>query len=504
MVHFKQFISDLITEVSYRTNSGIVDFENPDHISILSEVLDEIGLSDIKHELFQNLFEADKFSNPILNKEIEYTDANGNRKSGLVGNLLRTSKDSPGRQAAERQLPPEGSDERNAINKELGSEKGGKTDTTAEKPSGGEEQPQEEPEKSVQGTAQFSHAPDVAKSTKTTKEDESEIQRNLSRGQKSARRLVLGKLDVEQLKANDSSLSTEELNHVKRFRDLTSEFLNNNTSDERKREIANQLKEDFDAIVLCGGATVKRNIPIPGADLKGVHQAMEFLKLNNQYVDGLVEFKDILSAKDKNVIVIGGGDTGSDCIGTSNRHGAISVTNFEILSKPSEGRPANQPWPYWPMKLKTTSSHQEGVERFFSISTKEFIGDDKGNLKALKTVEVEWIFKEGERPQLKEVPNSEKLWDCDLVLLALGFTGAEKTLADQFGLEMDFRTNIKATTKDYVTNVPSIFVAGDMRRGQSLIVWAISEGRQAAHHVDTYLMGSSVLPLKDNSDLPRV
>jgi len=245
MVHFKQFISDLITEVSYRTNSGIVDFENPDHISILSEVLDEIGLSDIKHELFQNLFEADKFSNPILNKEIEYTDANGNRKSGLVGNLLRTSKDSPGRQAAERQLPPEGSDERNAINKELGSEKGGKTDTTAEKPSGGEEQPQEEPEKSVQGTAQFSHAPDVAKSTKTTKEDESEIQRNLSRGQKSARRLVLGKLDVEQLKANDSSLSTEELNHVKRFRDLTSEFLNNNTSDERKREIANQLKEDY-------------------------------------------------------------------------------------------------------------------------------------------------------------------------------------------------------------------------------------------------------------------
>ena len=267
---------------------------------------------------------------------------------------------------------------------------------------------------------------------------------------------------------------------------------------------ANQLKSDFDAVVLCGGATVKRNIPIPGADLKGVHQAMEFLKLNNQYVDGLVDFKDIVSAKGKNVIVIGGGDTGSDCIGTSNRHGATSVTNFEILSKPSEGRPANQPWPYWPMKLKTTSSHQEGVERFFSISTKEFIGDDKGNLKALKTVEVEWIFKEGERPQLNEVPNSEKLWDCDLVLLALGFTGAEKTLADQFGLEMDFGTNIKATTKDYVTNVPGIFVAGDMRRGQSLIVWAISEGRQAAHHVDAYLMGSSVLPLKDDSDLPRV
>jgi glutamate synthase (NADPH/NADH) small chain len=255
--------------------------------------------------------------------------------------------------------------------------------------------------------------------------------------------------------------------------------------------------------VLCGGATVKRNIPIPGSDLKGVTQAMDFLKLNNQYVDGLVDFDNVISAKDKNVIVIGGGDTGSDCIGTSNRHGATSVTNFEILSKPTEGRPAHQPWPYWPMKLKTTSSHQEGVERFFSISTKEFIGDKNKNLKGLKTVEVEWIFKEGERPQLKEVPNTEKEWKCELALLALGFTGAEKTLADQFGLKMDFRTNIEASIKDYTTNVPGIFAAGDMRRGQSLIVWAISEGRQAAHHVDTYLMGESNLPLKDDSDLPR-
>ena len=267
---------------------------------------------------------------------------------------------------------------------------------------------------------------------------------------------------------------------------------------------ANKLKDDFDAVVLCGGATVRRSIPIPGSDLKGVTQAMDFLKLNNQYVDGLVDFKDVISAKGKDIIVIGGGDTGSDCIGTSNRHGATSVTNFEILSKPSEGRPANQPWPYWPMKLKTTSSHQEGVERFFSISTKEFIGDKKGNLKGLKTVEVEWIFTPGERPQLKEVPNTEKEWKCDIALLALGFTGAEKTLADQFGLKMDFRTNIEATTKDYKTNIPGVFAAGDMRRGQSLIVWAISEGRQAAHHIDTYLMGESCLPLKDDSDLPRV
>jgi glutamate synthase (NADPH/NADH) small chain len=266
---------------------------------------------------------------------------------------------------------------------------------------------------------------------------------------------------------------------------------------------ANVLKKDFDAIVLCGGATVRRSIPIPGADLKGVTQAMDFLKLNNQYVDGLVDFGAVISAENKNVIVIGGGDTGSDCIGTSNRHGAKSVSNFEILSKPSEGRPAHQPWPYWPMKLKTTSSHEEGAERVFSVSTKAFIGDSKGNLKGLKTVEVEWVFKQGERPQLIEVEGTEKEWECDLALLALGFTGAEKTLADQFGLDMDFRTNIEATTKDYKTNIPGIFAAGDIRRGQSLIVWAISEGRQAAYHVDVYLMGESHLPLKDDSDLPR-
>ena len=267
---------------------------------------------------------------------------------------------------------------------------------------------------------------------------------------------------------------------------------------------ANRLKDEYDAIVLCGGATVRRSIPIPGSDLKGVIQAMDFLKLNNQYVDGLTDFESIISAEGKDVIVIGGGDTGSDCIGTSNRHGAKSVTNFEILSKPTEGRPTHQPWPYWPMKLRTSSSHKEGVERFFSISTKEFLGDGKGHLKGLKTVEVEWLFTKGERPQLKEIEDTEKEWKCDLALLALGFTGSETTLAEQFGLEMDFRTNIQATTKDYATNVPGIFAAGDMRRGQSLIVWAISEGRQAAHHVDAYLMGESHLPLKDDSDLPRV
>jgi glutamate synthase (NADPH/NADH) small chain len=267
---------------------------------------------------------------------------------------------------------------------------------------------------------------------------------------------------------------------------------------------AKKLKKEFDAIVLCGGATVRRPIPVKGAELKGVYQAMDFLKQSNQRVDGKSDFDEVISANDKHVIVIGGGDTGSDCIGTSNRHGAKSVTNFEILDKPTEGRPAHQPWPSWPMRLRTSSSHKEGVERFFSISTKEFVGDKKGNLIGLKTVEVEWIFKEGKRPQLKELPNSEKHWDCDLVLLALGFVGAENTIANQLGIEMDFRTNIKANTNDYKTNVSGVFAAGDMRRGQSLIVWAISEGRQAAHHVDAFLMGSSNLPLKDDSDLPRV
>ncbi len=263
------------------------------------------------------------------------------------------------------------------------------------------------------------------------------------------------------------------------------------------------LKKEFDAILLCGGATERRNIPIKGADLKGVYQAMDFLKQNNERVDGISGFEEEIVAKGKNVIVIGGGDTGSDCIGTSNRQGAKAVVNFEILSKPTTGRPANQPWPYWPMRLRSSSSHKEGVERFFSISTKEFIGDKNGNLTGLVTVEVEWIFKEGERPQLNEIPNTEKQWDCDLVFLALGFTGTEKTLPEAFGLKTDFRSNIEATTIDYKTNIPGIFAAGDIRRGQSLIVWAISEGRQAAHHIDKFLMGNTFLPLKDENDLPR-
>ena len=262
-----------------------------------------------------------------------------------------------------------------------------------------------------------------------------------------------------------------------------------------------ELKK-FDAIVLCTGATIKRSLPIKGSDLNGIKQAMDFLKLQNQVVDNLKKTSNILNAKGKNVIVIGGGDTGSDCIGTSNRQGAKSVTNFEIMPKPSKSRSEENPWPFWPFKLKTTSSHEEGIHREWSILTKEFVGDKDGNVTGLKTIEVEWIKKEGERPQLKEIEGSEKLWPCDLVLLALGFTGHEKSLVGQLKVLTDDRGHI--TTKNYQSNIPNIFSAGDMRRGQSLIVWAISEGREAAFQVDKFLTGYSNLETKEKGDLPNV
>ena len=261
---------------------------------------------------------------------------------------------------------------------------------------------------------------------------------------------------------------------------------------------ASQLEEDFDAVVLCIGATVRRQLPIPGAELQGVVQAMDFLPHNNKAVDGQHQREEKYLATDKNVIVIGGGDTGSDCIGTSNRHGAKSVTNFEIMPKPADGRTDENPWPYWPFKLKTSSSHEEGSHREWSILTKEFIGDENGKLKALKTVEVQWKKIPGERPQLEEREASEKEWPCELALLALGFTGPEKTVPEQFGLTYDARGNVKGEN-NYQTVKPNIFTAGDVRRGQSLIVWAISEGREAAHQVDMHLMGYSTLPQKNST-----
>ena len=259
---------------------------------------------------------------------------------------------------------------------------------------------------------------------------------------------------------------------------------------------AEEIEKEFDAVVLCTGASIKRELPIPGADLNGVTQAMDFLPHNNKAVDGQHKRDQKYLAKDRNVIVIGGGDTGSDCIGTSNRQGAKSVTNFEIMPKPADGRTEDNPWPFWPFKLKTSSSHEEGSHREWSILTKKFVGDGKGNLKGLITVEVAWKKIPGQRPQLVEIEGSEKEWPCELALLALGFTGPEKTLPEQFELTFDPRGNVKGE-KQYQTNKPNIFAAGDARRGQSLIVWAISEGREAAHQVDTYLIGSSDLPQKN-------
>ena len=252
----------------------------------------------------------------------------------------------------------------------------------------------------------------------------------------------------------------------------------------------------FDSIVLCGGATERRSLPTPGIEADGVVQAMDFLTQQTKALFGK-EVNNQIMATNKDVIVIGGGDTGSDCIGTSNRHGAKSVVNFEIMPKPPGHRSSSTPWPFWPLQLKTSSSHQEGAERNWLINTKEFIKDKDGKLIALKTVNVDWKMVQGQRPQLIEVAGTEKTWPCDLALLALGFTGPETTLADKLGIKKDARSNYKAEYGKYQTNIPNIFTAGDMRRGQSLIVWAISEGREAAKQVDLYLMGKSELPSKD-------
>jgi glutamate synthase (NADPH/NADH) small chain len=262
----------------------------------------------------------------------------------------------------------------------------------------------------------------------------------------------------------------------------------------------NELKS-FDAVVLCGGATEKRSLPTKGIESKGVVQAMTFLTQQTKSLYGEA-IENQISAKGKNVIVIGGGDTGSDCVGTSNRQGAKSVTNFEILPKPPISRSETTPWPFWPLQLKTSSSHEEGCERNWLINTKEFIANENGELTALKTVEVSWKIKPGQRPELVEKEGSEKIWPCDLALLALGFTGPEKTISEQLGLEIDARNNYKAN--NYQTNIPNIFTAGDMRRGQSLIVWAISEGREAARAADLFLMGYTNLPTKGKGDLPAL
>ena len=258
----------------------------------------------------------------------------------------------------------------------------------------------------------------------------------------------------------------------------------------------------FDAVLLCGGATQRRSLPVKGNNHKGVVQAMTYLKQQNKRDQNIKFSEEEILATNKKVIVIGGGDTGSDCVGTANRQGAKSVVNFEIMPKPPIERDATTPWPFWPLKLKISTSHEEGCDRNWLVLTKEFIGDENGNLKAVKTVNVTWSAVPGKPPILKEIPDSEKIWTCDLALLALGFTGPETSLSKLLGIKTDERSNYIATT--YQTNIPNIFTAGDMRRGQSLIVWAISEGREAAKAIDTYLMGKSLLPTKGQGDLPMV
>jgi glutamate synthase (NADPH/NADH) small chain len=251
-----------------------------------------------------------------------------------------------------------------------------------------------------------------------------------------------------------------------------------------------QLKKEFDAVIIAGGAEQPRDLPVPGRELEGVHYAMEFLPLQNR-VNAGDKLKDQIKATGKHVIVIGGGDTGSDCVGTSNRHGAASVVQFELLPQPPETENKPLVWPYWPTKLRTSSSHEEGCDRDWAVATKRLEGKN-GKVEKLIAARVEW--KDG---KMVEVPNSEFELKADLVLLAMGFVSPVQGILDAFGVEKDARGNARAATegdKAYTTSVDKVFAAGDMRRGQSLVVWAIREGRQCARAVDEFLMGSSVLP----------
>jgi glutamate synthase (NADPH/NADH) small chain len=264
---------------------------------------------------------------------------------------------------------------------------------------------------------------------------------------------------------------------------------------------AEKLRSEFDAAVLCGGATKPRDLPIEGRELEGVHFAMEFLHANtkslldSEHADGRY-----IPAKDKDVIVIGGGDTGTDCVGTAMRHGCRSLTQFEILARPPMERAPDNPWPQWPRVYLLDYGQAEAAAVFgddprrYCITTKRFVGDEQGRVKELHTVDVEWVTEDGSRPTMKEVPGTEKVWPAQLVLLAMGFLGPEDAVLEQLGIERDDRSNAKAEYGEFATSVPGVFAAGDMRRGQSLIVWAIAEGRQAARECDRYLMGETELP----------
>ena len=261
---------------------------------------------------------------------------------------------------------------------------------------------------------------------------------------------------------------------------------------------AKQLLEEFDAIALTGGSEQPRDLPIPGRDLKGVYFAMDFLKANTKWVQGIHGKDKVIWAKDKDVVVIGGGDTGSDCIGTSTRHGAKSITQLEIMPKPPEKEDKLLVWPDWPNKMRTSTSQEEGCERLFSVATKEFIGDDDGNLKAVKCVKVDWSQDEKGQWKMTEIEGSEFEIKADIATLAMGFVHpVHEGMLDELGVQLDPRGNVKGETEGenaYATSMKKVFAAGDMRRGQSLVVWAIREGRQCAHAIDKYLMGTTSLP----------
>ncbi len=268
-----------------------------------------------------------------------------------------------------------------------------------------------------------------------------------------------------------------------------------------------KLYDENDAVLFATGATKPRDLPIPGRHLKGVHFAMEFLTLNTKsLLDSSHTDSQYINAKDKDVIVIGGGDTGADCIGTSLRHGCKSMVNFELLPQPPESRAADNPWPTWPKILRTDYAHAETEAKFgndprtYSISSKEFVGDAAGNLTGVKTVQLEWV-KENGKFTPKEIASSEKVWKADLIMLAMGFLGPEHYVATPLGIKLDPRSNYEAQHGRFTTSIPKLFAAGDCRRGQSLVVWAINEGRGAARAIDEFLMGETDLPAPGMTDL---
>ena len=261
-----------------------------------------------------------------------------------------------------------------------------------------------------------------------------------------------------------------------------------------------QLKSDNDAVLLATGATKPRDLPIPGRDLQGVHFAMEFLTANTKsLLDSNHEDGNYISAKDKKVIVIGGGDTGTDCIGTSIRHGCSAMVNFELLEQPPAGRADDNPWPQWPKILRSDYGHEESTHTFgedprtYAILSKEFIGNDQGQLTGVKTVNVEWSKDDNGRPTFTEIPDSEKVWEADLIFLAMGFLGPEHYVLGDHAVEQDARSNYQADYGKFATSVDGVFAAGDCRRGQSLVVWGINEGRSAAREIDRFLMGATEL-----------